>query len=118
MHKTITEGARATFLSGPGSIALTNEAGIRENKLLVLYRNFTVGLKYLHEVPKHSRVEADEFHSQTAKMKSQLQIRFEMDLPVLRDFAVTNGLASSGTQTYFAFIEAKETNKARIAMQL
>lgn len=56
LHKTITKGARVTFLYGPGSIALTNEADIRQNKLLVLYRNFTVGIKYLHEVPKHSRV--------------------------------------------------------------
>ena len=44
-----------TFLYGPGSIALTNEADIRENKLLVFYGNFAVGIKYLHEVTKHSR---------------------------------------------------------------
>lgn len=37
LHKTITKGARMTFLYGPGSIALTNEADLRENKLLVLY---------------------------------------------------------------------------------
>lgn len=36
--------------------------------------------------------EADEFQSQASEMKRQLQIRFEMDTPVLRGFAVTNGL--------------------------
>lgn len=55
LHKTITKGVRVTFLYGPGSTALTNEADIRENKLLVFYGNFAVGIKYLHEVTKHSR---------------------------------------------------------------
>ena len=45
-------------------------------------------------------------------MKSQLQIRFEMDIPVLRDFAVTNGLVPKWNTSYFAFIGARKTNKA------
>lgn len=55
LHKTIAKGVRVTFLYGPGSIALTNEAESRENKLLVFYWNFAVGIKYLHEVAKHAR---------------------------------------------------------------
>lgn len=50
-------------------------------------------------------------------MKRQLQIRFEMDIPVLRDFAVTNGLVPKWNTTYFAFIEAEKTNKDCVSMQ-
>lgn len=67
--------------------------------------------------PKYTRVEANKFHSQTTKMKRQLQIRFEMDIPVLRDFAVTNGLVPKWNTTYFAFIEAEKTNKDCVSMQ-
>lgn len=56
LHKTIIKGARVTFPYRPGSMALTNEADGQESKLLVFYWNFALGIQYLHEVTKHSRV--------------------------------------------------------------
>ena len=45
LYKTITKGARVTFLYGPRSKPLTDAAGIRENKLLMFYWNFTEGTR-------------------------------------------------------------------------
>jgi hypothetical protein len=41
-------------------------------------------------------------------MKSQLQIRFEMDLPVLGDFAVTNGLVPEWSASLLCFHGSKQ----------
>lgn len=41
-------------------------------------------------------------------MKSQLQIRFEMDLPVLRDFAVTNGFVPKWNANLLCFQRSEE----------
>ena len=41
-------------------------------------------------------------------MKSQLQIRFEMDLPVLRDFTVTDGFVPKWNTNLLCFDRSKE----------
>ena len=41
-------------------------------------------------------------------MKRQLQIRFEMDIPVLRDFAVTNGLVPKWNTNLLCFHRSGE----------
>lgn len=92
LHKTITKGARMTFLYGPGSIALTSETDLGENKLLVLYWNFAVGIKYLHEVTQHSGFRQMNSIPKPLKWKANCKLGLKWTWPVLRDFAVTNGL--------------------------
>lgn len=76
---------------------------------------FHWGTRHLHQLTKYTRVESDEFRSKTTKMKRRLKISFELDIPVLRDFTVTNESVPSGTQTYFAFIEAEKTNEGCVS---
>lgn len=61
------------------------------------------GPQYLCQATKYSRVEADESPSETTKLSKRLQIRFEMDTPVLGDFAVTNGLVPEWSASLLSF---------------
>ena len=111
-HRTkawmLFKGTRVTLLCGPGSKPLANGADIRENKLWIFYWNFTAGSRYLHGGTKYTRVGTDTFHSKTAKMKSQLQIRFEMDLRVSRDCTVTNEFVPRWNTNLLCFSGNKE----------
>lgn len=108
LHKTIRKEARVTFLYGPGSKPVTNRGDLRENKLLACYGNFTADTTNLHGGTKQGRDEADEFQSQTTTMERQLQIRFEMDIPVLRGFTVTNGFVPTWNTNLLCFHRSEE----------